>query len=184
MVVAIIDVLDFFKDTVVDLQMASQTAGYASNARGLIVQVVRFHIYAAVAVLVLLVAGFALVPYALDAVEESASYVQALKSSALEGLSLTDIPPIDTSFTLPAKGESVTEEQLAYMKYYGFIKFNGALSEKEVEGIRAEKFRIEEELIDQGRVELNGVPLFRGTGAMNRSIHPNPIFLIPLAIDP
>ena len=151
----------------------SATGGtaYASTARRLIVRVFLFHIAAALSLVAFLAVAFTVTPYFLSIVEKSERRIDSLKKAALDGLSLADVPSIDTTFTLPPMGESVTEEQLAFMKYYGFIKFDGALAVDEVESMRAEKFRIEKELIDQGRTEINGVPLFRGTGAMNRSIH-------------
>jgi len=153
-----------------DFIMASASNENKHTALRAVVWFAKFHLLVATAVVGFLAVAFLTSDWVLYVLEGTDARNMELRSQALEGLSISRVPDISTTFALPNNGV-MSDEALAYMKYYGFIKFDGALSVKEVESVRKEKFRIEAELIAEGRTEINGVPLFRGTGSMSDSIH-------------
>ncbi|MBJ95772.1 MAG: phytanoyl-CoA dioxygenase [Rickettsiales bacterium] len=67
--------------------------------------------------------------------------------------------PITTRFTL---GDHITEEQLNFLDYHGFLHFEGVASRKEVDTLLTELDRIEALLLKEGRRKINGIPLFQG----------------------
>ena len=69
------------------------------------------------------------------------------------------IPPIDTRFTL---GDTITEVQQAFLEQHGFLHFESVANAEEVKTLLAELDRIEQELIDEKRSKVNGIPLFMG----------------------
>lgn len=77
-----------------------------------------------------------------------------------------DIPPIRTLFQLPEPGTEVDAaaqaRQRAFLRYYGFVHFRGALREDEVATMTAERDRIERKLIASNTTQIMGVPIFRG----------------------
>jgi phytanoyl-CoA hydroxylase len=69
------------------------------------------------------------------------------------------IPPIDTRFTL---GDTITEVQQAFLEQHGFLHFESVASAEEVTTLLAELDRIEQQLINEKRNKVNGIPLFMG----------------------
>jgi hypothetical protein len=74
---------------------------------------------------------------------------------------MTHVLPIDTKFTL---GETLTEEQRAFLDHYGFLHFRGVATRAEVEMLRAEQDRLEQRWLSEGIKQINGIPLFFGKG--------------------
>ena len=74
-------------------------------------------------------------------------------------------PPITTKFRLEAE---VTLEQRAFLAKYGFLHFEGAATPDEVEMLRAEQDRIEQEHLANDRRSVRGVPMFFGKGEGGR----------------
>ena len=72
---------------------------------------------------------------------------------------LKNLPPMNTRYKL---GETLTEEQLAFLDAYGFVHFEGVASADEVKGIISELGRIEGEWAAEDRDSINGIPLFWG----------------------
>lgn len=67
--------------------------------------------------------------------------------------------PVDTKFTL---GETLTEEQEAFLDHYGFVHFKGVASAGEVAAILSEMERVEARWLDERRQSVYGIPLFWG----------------------
>ena len=84
----------------------------------------------------------------------------ALAVANLDLAHADDIPPLGTRFTLD--GDSITHEQLAFMRYHGFIHFDRVLNAREVSTMLTERQRIERDLLARNVTAVFGVPLFRG----------------------
>jgi hypothetical protein len=69
------------------------------------------------------------------------------------------LPPITTRYTLP---DELTDEQRAFLDYYGFLHFEGVASREEVDMITSEMERLERTWASEGRASVNGIPLFFG----------------------
>ena len=69
--------------------------------------------------------------------------------------------PLDTRFKL---GETITDEQLAFLEEHGFLIFEQVASTEEVELILGEMERIQTEWIASERKTVRGIPLFYGKG--------------------
>jgi len=67
--------------------------------------------------------------------------------------------PIDTRFTL---GDTITEEQDAFLQFHGFLHFEAVANADEVATLLGELDRIEQQLISENCRKINGIPLFIG----------------------
>ena len=139
---------------------------------------VRLSLTAAVAVLLLVVAGLAVglvvtpeVLRAQDALygEEADALAMAAATRGLVGLEdgaarggkAPYVIP-DPSTTVFKLGATATAEQRAFLRYHGFLIFKGALAREEVTDMEVERSRIEADLIARNVSSIFGVPLFRG----------------------
>ncbi len=71
----------------------------------------------------------------------------------------SDLPPLGTIFTL---GDTITEEQRAFLNIWGYLHFRGVVKPDEVTRVLSELVRIEELWLSEGRTKINGVPIFWG----------------------
>lgn len=95
----------------------------------------------------------------------------AARAAALEGLAVDTIPLVSTKFSL---GSVATDEQKAFLRYYGFIHFDRAISREEVAMVLRERGRLEREFVTNNVTNLFGVPLFKGAcldGRANACLH-------------
>ena len=70
-----------------------------------------------------------------------------------------DVLPVTTKFKL---GDSITDVQMRFLDYYGFLHFETVATEQEVQTILSELDRIEEKWIGEKRNFVYGIPLFWG----------------------
>ncbi len=68
---------------------------------------------------------------------------------------------VTTKFRLSAK---ITHEQKAFFDKYGFIHFKNVFTKDEIKKIKSELDRVRQQLIDEQRLKINGVPLKFGYG--------------------
>ena len=59
-------------------------------------------------------------------------------------------------------GPEITEEQRAFLDAYGFLHFRRVATEEEVSMLRAERDRLEQRWLEEGKRSINGIPLFYG----------------------
>ncbi len=69
------------------------------------------------------------------------------------------LPPLDTRFTL---GPEITPVQQAFFDAHGFLVFSEVAAPDEVAMLEAELAEIQRQWIEEGRTEVNGIPLFIG----------------------
>src|SRR5436190_23799730 len=67
-------------------------------------------------------------------------------------------------------GNKLTEEQIAFFNKNGFIHFEGALKENEVQGIINSTEVVQNKWITEGRKKINGVPIKFGVDENGKSI--------------
>jgi phytanoyl-CoA hydroxylase len=85
-----------------------------------------------------------------------------LQLAPLDARSLADKLPVGTRFILR---DDITPVQWAFLQRYGFLVFARVCSDDEVQTVLAEIDRIESELVSSGEREINGVPVWFGTGS-------------------
>ena len=79
--------------------------------------------------------------------------------------SSSQLPPIDTRFTL---GDEITPVQQQFLDRYGFLHFEGVLSEQDVSDIKRELAEVESQWLEEGRKTVHGIPIFYGRRATGR----------------
>jgi len=102
---------------------------------------------------------------------ESAIEDEARASRALQGLDLSEIPDVHKTFVA---GPTLTDEQIAFQRYYGFIHFRQALTSAELNTIITERKLIEKQLMENHTTAIHGVPIFIGAcadGAAMSCVH-------------
>ena len=65
----------------------------------------------------------------------------------------------DTKFKL---GKELSQEQIDFLNYYGFVHFKNVATKDEVEGILSEINRMSDQYLREDRKKINGIPLFFG----------------------
>ena len=67
--------------------------------------------------------------------------------------------PLDTRFTL---GETITEEQEAFLEHHGFIVLGEVASPDELDAMLSEVDSIQARWVEEERETVHGIPIFRG----------------------
>lgn len=69
------------------------------------------------------------------------------------------VPDVSTRFRL---GASLTDEQRAFFDVYGFLHFEGFISDAEVELLRDDMASVQAQWLAEGRTKVNGIPVRYG----------------------
>ena len=90
-----------------------------------------------------------------DSQEETTSHTSGASSRGVKEL------PLNTVFQL---GETITDEQAAFLHQHGFLHFRGVASQSEVDAICEEVDKLQAAWLAEGKKEIFGIPLFKGAG--------------------